>query len=62
MMPARAPLALTSTEQSIVAELLASERNRLLVQIRHADHRLYRDSLQDRLKLIEDLAQRFDHP
>ena len=46
----------------MVAELLESERNRLLIQIRHSDRRVYRDSLQERLKLIEALAQRCAQP
>jgi len=62
MTPAREPLALTSREQAMVAELLESERNRLLIQIRHSDRRVYRDSLQERLKLIEALAQRCAQP
>jgi len=59
MAPSVSP-ALTGREMAILAEMLESERNRLLVQIHHADHRLYRDVLCDRLKLVEDLAQRFE--
>jgi hypothetical protein len=61
MTPAATPLALNGQEAAIMAELLESERNRLLVQIRHADHRVYRAVLSARLKLVEELAQRFEH-
>jgi len=58
MTPAPASLALTGRDIAILGELLESERNRLLIQIRHTDHRTYRDVLCDRLKIIEELAQR----
>jgi len=59
MSPSVSP-ALTSREMAILVEMLQSERNRLLVQIRHTDHRVYRDALCDRLKVVEDLAQRLE--
>jgi hypothetical protein len=62
MTPAPASLALSSGELAILAELLDSERNRLMIQIRHADHRTYRDALGDRLKIVETLAERCQHP
>lgn len=61
MMPAQASLTLSSRELAILTELLDSERNRLLVQIRHADHRTYRDALADRLRIVEQVAERCQH-
>jgi len=52
------PLNLGADEFSILAELLESERNRLLVEIRHTDHRAYRDQLRARLALVESLISR----
>lgn len=52
------PLQLTGHELEIVAELLESERARLLVEIRHTDHRSYRDELRDRLDVVEKLVER----
>ena len=48
---------LAAEEVSILDELLESERNRLLVEIRHTDHRQYRDELRQRLNVIEHLLQ-----
>ncbi len=53
------PLSLNSEEREILNELLESERNRLLIEIRHADHRAFRDDLRDRLTLVEGLIQRW---
>jgi hypothetical protein len=52
------PLHLSEQEFAIVAELLESERARLLVEIRHTDHRAFREELRRRLTLVESLAQR----
>jgi len=52
-------LNLNSEERAIVAELLESERAKLLVEIRHTDHRAFRDELRHRLNLVEDLVQRY---
>jgi hypothetical protein len=56
--PSQESLNLKSEERTIVAELLESERAKLLVEIRHTDHRAFRDELRRRLNLVEDLAQR----
>ena len=45
-------------ERTILGELLESERNRLLVEIRHTDHRSYREELRRRLEIVEGLLQR----
>lgn len=52
------PLELTGQEVDIVAELLESERARLMVEIRHTDHRAYRDELRQRLDSVEELLAR----
>lgn len=51
-------LNLTSEEVRILAELLESARLRLLVEIRHTDHRAFRDELRHRLTLLEGLVDR----
>jgi len=45
-------------EFEILAELLESERTKLLIGIRHADHRAFRDILRHRLALVEKLIER----
>jgi hypothetical protein len=55
---AREPLTLTGEELEILIELLQSERTKLLVEIRHADHRAFRDQLHERLNRIERLIER----
>jgi len=52
------PLNLNSEEVAILAELLESERAKLLVEIRHTHHRAFRDELRHRLTLVEELAER----
>lgn len=52
------PLHLNSEERAVLAELLESERARLLVQIRHTHHRSFRDELRHRLTLVEESAER----
>ena len=54
-------LKLTGEEQEVLDELLASERSRLLVEIRHTDHRSYRDQLRRRLDVVERLLQLAKH-
>jgi len=46
---------LAGDELTILGELLESERSRLLVEIRHTDHRTYRDELRHRLEVVEHL-------
>ncbi len=48
----------TSEEFSILAELLESERAKLLIEIRHTHHRSFRDELHKRLMLVESLIER----
>jgi hypothetical protein len=52
------PLDLTSEEFAILAELLESERAKLLIEIRHTHHRPFRDELRHRLTLVESLVER----
>ena len=52
------PLNLNSEELAILAELLESERVRLLVEIRRTYHRSFRDELRHRLTFVEQLAER----
>jgi len=49
---------LNEEELQILTELLESERVRLLVEIRHTDHRAYRDGLRHREELVEQLEER----
>jgi hypothetical protein len=51
-------LNLCSEELTVLVELLESERAKLLIEIRHTDHRSFRDKLRHRLVLVEDLLQR----
>ncbi len=52
------PLNVAREELSILSELLASERAKLLVEIRHTDHRTFRDELRQRLALVEGLLSK----
>ena len=52
------PLNLSSEELAIIAELLESERAQLLIEVRHTDHRAYRDELRHRLAIVEGLVER----
>jgi hypothetical protein len=52
-------LNLGSEQLAILTELLESERTKLLVEIRHTDHRSYRDQLRHRLELVEQLSAQF---
>ena len=52
------PILLNSEESELIAELLESERARLMVEIRHTDHRAYRDELRQRLDSVESLLGR----
>lgn len=54
------PLNLTSEEFAILKELLESARDRLLIEIRHTDHRAFRDELRHRLTLVDSLVERCD--
>lgn len=52
------PLSMTEEEFRILTELLESERAKLLVEIRHTDHREFRELLRERLLVVETLAER----
>ena len=56
--PARELLSAATEEFELLAELLESERTKLLIGIRHADHRAFRDILRHRLALVEKLIER----
>ena len=51
------PLHLTSEELAILSELLETAHTNLLVEIRHTDHRSYRDELRRRLESVERLIK-----
>jgi hypothetical protein len=48
---------LAGEELTVLNELLESERLRLMVEIRHTDHRAYREELRHRLDIVEHLLQ-----
>ena len=50
-------ISLESEDLALLKELLESEQDRLLVEIRHTDHRSYRDQLRQRLALVERLIE-----
>lgn len=51
-------LNLSVEELTVLAELLESERVKLLIGIRHTHHRTFRDELRHRLTLVEGLVAR----
>lgn len=57
-----APLAVSSEELTLLAELLDIEEAKLLVGIRHTFRREYRDELRRRLDLVQKLRQRVSKP
>ena len=50
-----ASLNLTGEELTVLRQLLESEQARMLVEIRHTDHRSFRDELRRRLAVVEHL-------
>jgi len=48
-------LNLASEERTVLGQVLEAEQARLLVEIRHTDHRAYRDELRRRLEIVERL-------
>lgn len=48
-------LNLAGEELTVLTHLLESEQARLLVEIRHTDHRTFRDELRRKLTIIEHL-------
>jgi hypothetical protein len=53
---------LAGEELTVLRELLESEHSRLLVEIRHTDHRSFREDLRHRLGLLEHLLEEIDIP
>ena len=51
-------LRMNDDEFRILLELLESEREKLLVEIRRTDHRDFREQLRQRLQVVEILAGR----
>jgi hypothetical protein len=52
------PLNLEGEQLTLVLEILESAQARLLVGIRHTDHRSFRDELRHRLTVVEQLIAR----
>lgn len=52
------PDSLKPEERELLAELLEAERHRLLLEIRHSDHRQFREQLGHRYDMVEDLTAR----
>ena len=50
-------LNLAGEELAVLNELLETEQARLLVEIRHTDHRSFRDDLRRRLEIVERLIE-----
>jgi hypothetical protein len=55
-------LVVSREEHVLMHELLSAERDRLLVEIRHTDHRPYRDQLRRRLDTVQALLERCPPP
>jgi hypothetical protein len=53
---------LAGEELTVLNELLQSERSRLLVEIRHTDHRAFREELRHRLEIVEHLLDEIEIP
>jgi hypothetical protein len=53
---------LAGEELTVLRELLESEQARLLVEIRHTDHRVYRNELRHRMDVVEHLLEEIDIP
>jgi hypothetical protein len=53
---------LAGEELTVLNELLESERLRLMVEIRHTDHRVFRDELRHRLEIVEHLLEETEIP
>ena len=48
-------LTLTGEQIAVLHQLLETEHAKLLIEIRHTDHRTYRDDLRRRLEMVEQL-------
>jgi hypothetical protein len=53
---------LAGEELTVLNELLESERLRLMVEIRHTDHRAFRDELRHRLEVVDHLLEETEIP
>lgn len=56
------PDSLKPEERELLAELLEAERHRLLLEIRHSDHRQFREQLGRRYDIVEALVARMRQP
>jgi hypothetical protein len=52
------PLNVEGEQLALLLELLESAHARMLVGIRHADHRIFRDELRHRLTVVEQIIAR----
>ncbi len=55
--PATISLNLAGEELAVLHGLLETEQARLLVEIRHTDHRSFREDLRRRLEIVERLIE-----
>jgi hypothetical protein len=55
------PLDIEGEQLALLLELLESAHARMLVGIRHTDHRIFRDELRHRLTLVEQIIERCPH-
>lgn len=55
--PATISLNLAGEELAVLNGLLDTEQARLLVEIRHTDHRSFREDLRRRLEIVERLIE-----
>lgn len=56
------PDSLSPEERALLSELLEAERHRLLLEIRHTDHRQFRDQLGHRYDMVEQLNAKMRQP
>ena len=52
------PLNVEGEQLALLLELLESAHARMLVGIRHSDHRVFREELRHRLTVVEQLIER----
>ena len=55
------PLNIEGEQLALLLELLESAHARMLVGIRHTDHRSFRDELRHRVTVVEQLIARCPH-
>ena len=55
------PLNIEGEQLALLLELLESAHARMLVGIRHSDHRIFREELRHRLTVVEQLIERCPH-